>query len=263
MLNKKPSNDTNLNDFNENIDDELFEELLIDNELDEKCDDIYYDDNVILDLNEEDENENESIDIIEKDDDEEEKIISNINQDESESELDIYFKYNTNNHRLDGKHSLKRDTILRGKLNDKSNEYNDSYSNSSYNNSEIFDSDLNDSEYVYSGTIFENEFKIADDILNRRKLSEDVYNLLKDNTDLDFTINRRKPNKTTFNNYYKMILDNINKHYSKSEIFVELSYYFTDNIFNMYKLLDKKYATDIIMELKDKGHLSSININFM
>ena len=55
-----------------------------------------------------------------------------------------------------------------------------------------------------------------------------------------------------------MLLSEIGKTYTKSEIFVELAYYFTDNIFNMYKLLDKKYAIGIIEELKDKGYLSDL-----
>ena len=61
-----------------------------------------------------------------------------------------------------------------------------------------------------------------------------------------------------------MLLNNIGNKYSKSEIFVELSFYFTDNIFNMFKLLDKEYATRIIVELKQRGHLANLNnINFI
>ena len=61
-----------------------------------------------------------------------------------------------------------------------------------------------------------------------------------------------------FNSYYQMLLTNLKYKYTKSEIFVTLSYYFTDNIFNMFKLLDKKHATIIIMELKNKGYLEDI-----
>jgi hypothetical protein len=60
-----------------------------------------------------------------------------------------------------------------------------------------------------------------------------------------------------------MLLDNIGKEYTKSEIFVELAYYFTDNMFNMFKLLDKEYATQIIIELKESGYLHNLNINFI
>lgn len=192
---------------------------------------------------------------------EEDGVNNTINDDESESDLDVYFKYGTNNHKLEGKHSLKRDTILNGKLNDNSGIDNSLYLEFGINEIEWFESgDIP----IEKGSIFEEESRRNDDVLSKRKLSVDVYNLLKDNTELDFNANRRKPNKAVFNNYYRMLLMNIDKQYSKSEIFVELSYYFTDNIFNMYKLLDKKYATSIIKELKDKGHLNNLNsINFM
>ena len=94
---------------------------------------------------------------------------------------------------------------------------------------------------------------------NQRMLKNDIYNLLSSNTDLDFRSNRRKPNKQAFNNYYKMLIDNLNSKYTKSEIFVELSYYFTDHIFNMYKLLYPEYATGILMELRDKGYLKELD----
>lgn len=182
-------------------------------------------------------------------------IDNSISFDDSESELDVYFKYGTNNHKLDGKHSLKRDTIFNGKIDDNNTETND-FSMIEYDNSYDIGS-------IEKGSVFEEDSRLFEDMRIKKKLSEDVYNLLKNNTDLDFKSNRRKPNKTTFNNYFKMLLNNIDSQYTKSEIFVELSYYFTDNIFNMYKLLDKKYATIIIMELREKGHLSKIKfINF-
>jgi len=194
-------------------------------------------------------------------DDNDLSIDNTVNNDESESDLDVYFKYGTNNHKLEGKHSLKRDTIFNGKLNESDLEDASYYMEIGIGDLDIYESgDIP----IERGSIFEDESKKNDEMSSRRKLSEDVYNLLKTNTELDFSANRRKPNKAIFNNYYKMLLLNIDKQYSRSEIFVELSYYFTDNIFNMYKLLDKKYATTIIMELKEKGHLNNLdNINFM
>lgn len=204
-----------------------------------------------------DNDDNDDNDYNEDDDDDNDTIDNSINYDDVESDLDVYFKYGTNNHKLDGKHSLKRDTILNGKL----NESNEIESQAKSHGIEYY---THDSSPSFDMTSLENDNKYNDDVISKKKLSEDVYNLLKNNTDLDFTSNRRKPNKATFNNYYKMILNNIDSQYSKSEIFVELSYYFTDNIFNMYKLLDKKYATIIIMELREKGFLNNLNsINFM
>ena len=181
---------------------------------------------------------------------EQDDIISNID-DESESDLDIYFKFGTNNHKLDGKHSLKRDTILNGKVDEVEVDGMETYKQ----DTDYFSSHDNPIE---RGTVFEDESRNNEDLVNRRNCSHDIYTLLKEKTDIDFNANRRKPNKITFNSYYKMLLNEVGKTYTNIDIFVELAYYFTDNIFNMYKLLDKKYAIGIIKELKDKGYLGDL-----
>ena len=181
---------------------------------------------------------------------------SNINiDDEAESELDVYFKFGTNNHKLEGKHALKRDTILNGKINEIDEL--DGLGLEMYKQMGESDHYISDNP-LEKGSIFDDESRNNEDSVERRNLSHDVYTLLKENTDIDFNANRRKTNKITFNTYYRMLLSEIGKTYTKSEIFVELAYYFTDNIFNMYKLLDKKYAIGIIEELKDKGYLSDL-----
>lgn len=173
---------------------------------------------------------------------------------EEDSEMDIMFKFNVNSHKIDGKHSLKRDTIFKGKL-ENTEEQVDDYINTQIDNNGIL---------IEAGSAFEFESRYNEDYVNRLKLSQDVYDYLNDLTELDFSSNRRKPNRQAFNEYYRMLIDNIGKDYTKSEIFVELSYYFTDNIFNMFKLLDKEYATQIIVELKKSGYLSNLNnINFI
>lgn len=178
---------------------------------------------------------------------------------DDEMDFDILFKNSANKHKLDGKHSLKRDTIFKGKLDD--SEQVSAEENISY----YTDTVENISSYqIQVGSIFEQESRYQQDYLNQKKLSQDVFELLQDKTEIDFTSNRRKPNRTTFNGYYKMLLTELDTKYSQSEIFVELSYYFTDNIFNMFKLLEKKYATNIIKELNQKGYLQDIgNINFV
>lgn len=189
---------------------------------------------------------------------EEESSISNVNNiDDSESELDIYFKFGTNNHKLADKHSLKRDTIFNGKIVENTNEEYDFYGQIG----ESIDYSFSENP-LESGTLFEEESRNSDEYTNRRNLAQDVFNLLKEKTDIDFNSNRRKPNKIVFNEYYKMLLLEIGKTYTKSEIFVELAFYFTDNIFNMYKLLDKCYAMGIIGELRNKGYLEDI-MDFM
>jgi len=168
---------------------------------------------------------------------------------EPETDFEIMFKQTANKHKLEGTHALKRDVILKGKkeesttdqeLQDSTEYYNDSY--------KIEDYDSYHSE----------------DAVYKKNLIKDIYNILDKKTDIDFLANRRKPNRKTFNDFFDMCLNDLSTKYTKSEIFVELSYYFTDNIFNMFKLLNHKNATSIIMELQEKGYLSDIGgINFI
>jgi hypothetical protein len=197
-------------------------------------------------------------DIQKLDGDLDETIIEESNEDIDElDDVDIMFKFNTNNHKIEGKHSLKRDTIFKGKLDETSEQYEDYFPS-------FEEININDGLPIEVGTNYEYESKYHEDYVGHLNLSRDVYKLLNEKTELDFSTNRRKPNRQAFNDYYKMLLDNIGKEYTKSEIFVELSYYFTDNIFNMFKLLDKEYATQIIIELKQSGYLSNLNnINFI
>jgi hypothetical protein len=217
----------NVEDLDTNLDDELNEELL-------------------------------SEDMIEIYDEGLSELEENSSDDEDEEEDDdIMFRFNTNNHKVEGKHALKRDTIFKGKIDDVT-EQSDQYF--TYQD-EI---NVNDGLPIEVGTNYEFESKYHEEYIGRLNLSRDVYKLLSEKTELDFSTNRRKPNRHIFNDYYRMLLDNVGKEYTKSEIFVELSYYFTDNIFNMFKLLDKEYATQIIIELKQSGYLTNLkNINFI
>jgi len=229
----------------ENFDDEENDE--IQNETNEEVQ-AQPEDNMVISEDDIIEIENNLIEI-------EEESTSNVNNiDESESDLDIYFKFGTNNHKLEGKHSLKRDTIFNGKVTENTNEEYDFYGQTG----EMTDYSFGSDSPLERGTLFEEESRNLDDFSNRRNLAKDVFDHLRDKTDIDFKSNRRKPNKIVFNGYYKMLLNEIGKNYTKSEIFVELAYYFTDNIFNMYKLLDKDYAMGIIDELRDKGYLEDI-----
>ena len=178
-----------------------------------------------------------------------------IKEEDEDTEFDKMFKGTANKHKLEGTHTLKRDTIFMGKMDEP---INDEIETSTY-------IDFNNENYsIERGSDYESETRHFEDCYYKKQLVADIYEILKENTDIDFVMNRRKPNKQTFNDYYVMCVSNLNTKYTKSEIFVELSYYFTDNIFNMFKLLNKKNATGIILELKEKGYLTNIgNINFI
>lgn len=174
-----------------------------------------------------------------------------------DNNFDIMFKSSANKHKMEGTHSLKRDTIFKGKIvEDELSEY-DLYSTTNQ------DYDI-DNYNLERGSSYESETRNYEEYNYKKNLTIDIYTILEKKTDINFRDNRRKPKKEVFNVYFCMCVDELNTKYTKSEIFVELAYYFTDHIFNMFKLLDKKNATSIILELKNKGFLTDIgNINFI
>ena len=167
-----------------------------------------------------------------------------------EDKFNLLYHFNTNKHKQEGKHRLKEDTIFKGKTDKRTED-------------DIYDY-KEDNDYNDVITFFNYESEEYSKSDEQNKLTKDIYNVLNDKTDIDFTQNRRKPNKEIFNFYYNLIIKELGYKYTKSELFVELSFYFTDNVFNMYKLLDKSSATVIIKELMKKGYLKHLNdINFL
>jgi len=143
-------------------------------------------------------------------------------------------------HQMEGKHSLKYDSIFKGKKEEKLNEDDNT---SGYFNEKF---EVDKSSFFYTES-FENEQ------YNRSKgLKEKVYGVLLEHTTINFLNNRRKPSKIDFNNYYHLLVQNLNQEkFTNVELFNELSVYFSDNLFNMFKLLDNKWRNMIIDELQD------------
>lgn len=267
-MNKDPKNINEIREHLKNVEEENKKRLDdsnnsknilddSDDDSDDNSDDDSEEMDIIIDDDSDDENDIEEIDIIPDDSDDDS---DNDSDDDSDDDSDgdnsenlddetVYFKFNTTKHKLEGKHSLKRDTIFQGKL--ETVEEEDMYSSTS----EYYNKDFP----IEKGTSFEMESKNFEELENQRNLKRDIYDLLNKNTNVDFSSNRRKPNKQAFNSHYEMLLKNLNKKYTKSEIFVELSYYFTDHIFNVYKLLYPEHATNIIIELRDKGFLDELD----
>ncbi len=84
------------------------------------------------------------------------------------------------------------------------------------------------------------------------KFKEKVYEVLAEHTDLNFLNNRRKPSRTDFNHFYYLLKTNLQEeNFTNVEIFNELAVYFSDNLFNMFKLLDNRWRNLIISELQE------------
>ena len=88
--------------------------------------------------------------------------------------------------------------------------------------------------------------------IRAKLVKERVYEVLKENTSINFLNNRRKPSRLDFNQYYSLLKKNLSEEsFTNIELFNELAVYFSDNLFNMFKLLDNNWRNLIISELQD------------
>ena len=190
----------------------------------------------------EDESELESDDLDEDgglgiDDDDLNIIEPEVKTEESESEEVVLSK-----HKLEGKHSLKYDSIFKGKKEDPLDE-DDSSSFNIYQKDTI---EVDKSSNYYFESIDNEKY------IRAKQVKERVYEILQSNTSINFLNNRRKPSRTDFNQYYNILKQSLQlESFTNIELFNELAVYFSDNLFNMFKLLDKKWRNHIILELQD------------
>jgi len=143
-------------------------------------------------------------------------------------------------HQIQDKHRLKYDSIFKGKKEDPMDDF--EMMTSGFN--ETFEVDRQSNYWFES---IDNENYVRD-----KQVKEKVYEVLKNNTDLNFQNNRRKPSKVDFNNYYSLLKNNLSgDNFTNVELFVELSVYFSDNLFNMFRLMDSKWKNMIVAELQN------------
>ena len=175
------------------------------------------------------------------DDSEDLEIVIEISDDDNstkETEEDVILS----KHKVQGKHSLKYDSIFKGKKEEKLEEDDLDHTGMYFN--EKFEVDKSSFFYVES---YDNEYYIR-----QKNVKEKVYTVLLQHTNINFLNNRRKPSKSDFNHYYYLLKANLDQDgFTNIELFNELSVYFSDNLFNMFKLLDNKWRNLIIIELQD------------
>lgn len=205
----------------------------------------------------------DSEDISDEDSDEEESTESEIEVADDDDSLDIVIEISDDDpldisppeeeiievieeevvlskHKLQGKHSLKYDSIFKGKKDEKLDE------------NDMTTSYFNEKFEVDKSSFFYVESYDSETYARSKNLKEKVYNVLLGHTEINFLNNRRKPSKTDFNHYYHLLKINLkNESFTNTELFNELSVYFSDNLFNMFKLLDNKWRNLIILELQD------------
>jgi hypothetical protein len=91
-----------------------------------------------------------------------------------------------------------------------------------------------------------------------------MHEIIKTKTKINLKSSRRKPSRIDFNDYYRLMCKEIDSNrFSRTEIFVELSGYFSDNVFTMFKLLDKNFRVKIVNDLVNKYNIDvdTDNIN--
>jgi hypothetical protein len=224
MVKNKKDLDFDMEDeFIEEYEDESIEsidELIVTEEVDESSDsDISFDDDSLHD------------DIIEID---EEDLKFDLQE---KKEEDVVLS----KHTIQGKHSLKYDSIFKGKKEEPLNE-------DSIDTNNVF----NDTFEVDKSSQYWHESIDNENYIRQKQIKEKVYEVLSKNTDLNFLNNRRKPSRVDFNQYYFLLKTNLQKEsFTNIELFNELSVYFSDNLFNMFKLLENKWRNLIISELQE------------
>jgi len=177
--------------------------------------------------------------VIEVSDDEDlsEEESEESDDDESSEETDDVV---LSKHKIQGKHSLKYDSIFKGKKEDLTEE------------DEVNTYYHNDKFEVDRGSVFYSESYDNESYLRHKRVKERVYEVLSTKTTLNFLNNRRKPSRVDFNNYYLLLTVELDsERFTNVELFNELAVYFSDNLFNMFKLLDNKWRNLIILELQD------------
>lgn len=187
-----------------------------------------------LDFEEDDDN----LDIIIEINEDELNLIEDVKTTPSENDDIVLSK-----HKIEGKHSLKYDSIFKGKKEDPVDED---------DTADLFSGYYKETIEVDRGSNYHFE-SIDNEMYVRSKLvKERVYVILGDYTSINFLNNRRKPSRVDFNNYYSLLKSHLkDESFTNVELFNELSVYFSDNLFNMFKLLDNKWRNMIINELQD------------
>ena len=177
-----------------------------------------------------------------------EEIIQVDDEDLKEESPEVKEDVVLSKHTIHKKHSLSYDSIFKGRKEDPLTE--DDYESSGFN--ETFEVDKS-SIYWFESVDNENYVK-------EKRIKEKVYEVLLDKTSINFLNNRRKPSRSDFNNFYFLLKTNLQEEsFTNVELFNELSVYFSDNLFNMFKLLDNKWRNMIISELQEhigKQHYS-------
>jgi hypothetical protein len=198
--------------------------------MDEEYDNDNYDDIEIDDS----EDFTDGIEIEDGDDDDDDQMNVALNTEGDDASL--------SKHTANEKHSLVHDSIFKGKKEKPLDEF-------SLEGMHMY---FNDTFEVDKSSNYWTESIDNENYVRNKLVREKIYEVLDTQTELNFSMNRRKPSKADFNNYFYLIKSALREEsFTNIELFNELSVYFSDNLFNMFKLLDDKWRKLVINELEE------------
>jgi len=182
------------------------------------------------------------LDLVIEIDDEDLDFIEDDVEKSPESETENPDEIILSKHKIEGKHSLKYDSIFKGKKEDPVDE----------ETLDGFAAYYKESIEVDKSSAYHTESIDNESYIRAKLVKERVYDVLKENTTINFLNNRRKPSRNDFNQYYSLLKKNLkDESFTNVELFNELAVYFSDNLFNMFKLLDNNWRNLIISELQE------------
>jgi len=142
-------------------------------------------------------------------------------------------------HQETGKHSLGYDIIFKGKK--------ESIDEGQDTSSQTIDN----FQYDPSSRFYEESYN-NEDYIRRKDITEKIFKIIKEKTDIDLHKNRRKPSREDFNKYFSIIKKETKEdNFSNVEVFNELALYFSNNLFSIFKLLNNEWRNLIIKELQN------------
>ena len=189
---KKIREDEDFDDLENEFDDDSNEDITPDNDSDDDSDDTSNDEEISIS-----DDEDDNIDIIIEIDEDDLNLIeesdSETKPEESESDGVVLSK-----HKIEGKHSLKYDSIFKGKKEDPLDEE-EGTTIDMYQKDTI---EVDRSSNYYFESIDNEKY------IRSKEVKEKVYEVLAQNTTINFLNNRRKPSRADFNQYYNILKSN-------------------------------------------------------
>jgi hypothetical protein len=199
-------------------------------------------------INDNDVNFDDSLTTFNNHDNDNSELLNDLDNDKRKKRKLVVKKDNENKGKLLGKHSLHTDTIFKSSF-IKKDEDEEEYSSLTGDNN--FDIDPTSNSFSTDSD--------SEEYGRLKFLKEKINSYLVNETDFDLSNNRKKPTKEKFNEVFSILIKNFSEDgYSNTEIFVEYAPYFSEDLYAMFKMLDKKYSLVILKNIMKQYNYKNI-----